>query len=184
DVGVLAAGWHTYWTTLDPSGLDDCNRPDTPLTAAQASAALAGFDQMFVYTFYNDSSGPSDHFNLDNASLSGPQSPVTPPSSTVTRKFTLIHHRRTFLGTLTAADDFSCAGKTNLTIFRKAKKPVKVGTATTSAPNLRQKVGSAKFSFKLKKVVKGSYYASAMKAKSPLDGNTCNAAHSNSISVR
>jgi hypothetical protein len=180
--GPFANGWHTYSITLDPSGLDDCKKTDTPLTVAQATAALAGFDGVYAYVFANDKQADFT-VNLDNASLSGPQTAVTPPTGTVTRQFTLMHTGRKFQGTLTASDDYSCAGETKVTIFRKAKKPVKVGTATTSAPNTR-KFGSAKFSFKLKRLVKGSYYASAGKAQSPLDGNTCNAAHSNSVRLR
>jgi hypothetical protein len=180
--GPFATGWNTYWITLDPSGLDDCNKTNTPLTAAQATAALAGFDSMFVYVFANDKL--ADTVNLDNASLSGPQTAVSPPTGTVTRKFTLTYKARKLQGTLTAAVDYSCAGKTKITIFRQTKKPVKVGTTTTSAPNPQKEFGPAKFSFTLKKLVKGSYYVRVTMAKSPLDGNTCNAARSNSLRVR
>lgn len=182
EVGGFMAGWHTYWTALDPSGLDDCHKTNTPLTAAQATAALAGFDGMFVFAFDNDNM--ADSVNLDNASLSGPQTAVAPPTGTVTRRFTLVYKARKFQGMLTAADDYSCAGTTKVTIFRKAKDPVKVGTATTSAPDLREKFGPATFSFKLRNMVEGSYYASATKAKSPLDANACNAARSNAVRVR
>ena len=182
--GPFANGWHTYSITLDPSGLDDCNKTGTPpLTAAQATAALAGFRGIvYAYVFANDNQG--DSVNLDNASLSGPQTAVTPPTGRVTRTLTLMHAGRKFEGTLMAGDDYSCAGTMKVTIFRKAKKPVKVGTATTSAPNLRNPYHAAKFSFKLNKLLKGSYYASAGKAQSPLDGNTCNAAHSTSVRLR
>jgi hypothetical protein len=182
EVGPLAAGWHTYWITLDRSGLDDCHKTDTPLTPAQATAALAGSDGMFAYVF--DSDNGADTVNLDNASLAGPLTPVAAPSGTVTRKFMFTHTERKLVGTLTAPYDFSCAGKTRVTIFRKAKRPVKVATTTTSAPNRRNALGPATFSFKLKRTATGSYYASVVRATSSLDGNACSAAHSNRVTLR
>ena len=173
-------GWVTDAATLDTSHLVECGT-STPLTGAQASAALAGFQTIFVYIV---GTGTSDTFGIDNAALSGPQSAGSHPTGHVTREFTLVYKSRKFQGTLIATDDYSCAGKTKVTIFRKAKKPVKVGTVTTSAPNLQKLFGPATFSFKLKKVVKGSYYASAAKAKSGLDGNSCVAAKSKTVKAR
>jgi len=125
--------------------------------------------------------GPAPTISLDNASLSGPQTPVTPPSGKVGRTLTLRRRNGVFRGTIIAADDYSCAKTMKVTILRKAKKPVKVGTATTDHPPNGE---SASFAFRLKKVVKGSYYASSTKAKSALDGNTCSAAKSNGVKVR
>ena len=173
-------GWSTDAVTLDTSHLVQCGT-STPLTGAQASAALAGFQAMFVYIV---GSGTSDTFGIDNAALSGPQSAGSHPTGHVTREFVLAYKSRRFHGTLVAADDYSCAGKTKVTIFRKAKKPVRVGTVTTSAPKQNMLFGPASFSFKLKKVVKGTYYASAAKAKSALDGNSCVAAKSRTVKVR
>src|SRR5579863_4025674 len=154
-------GWSTDAVTLDTSHLVDCDTRK-PLTGPQTSAALAGFQAMFVYIL---GSGTSDTFGIDNAALSGPQSAGSAPTGRVAREFTLVYKSRKFQGTLLAADDYSCAGKTKVTIFRKAKRPVKVGTVRTSAPNLLKEFGPATFSFKPKKVVKGTYYASAGKAK-------------------
>lgn len=178
DVGAVGSAWATYTATLDTGHLVDCVT-NNPLTGAQASAALAGFDSMFVLV--GDTDNSVDNVSLDNAALAGPQTPVTPPTGAVSRKFTLTYSAHKFQGTLAAVNDYSCAGKTKVTIFRKGKKPVKVGTVTTSAPNLQLQSGAAKFSLKLKKVVKGSYYASVKKAKSGLDGNTCSAANSKTV---
>ncbi len=180
DLGAIGEGWNTEAVTLDTSHLVECGT-STPLTGAQASAALAGFQAIFVYIA---GTGTSDTFALDNAALSGPQSAGSPPTGHVTREFTLVYKSRKFQGTLVGADDYSCAGKTEVTIFRKAKKPVKVGTVTTSAPNLLKEFGPATFSFKPKKVVEGSYYASAGKTKSGLDGNSCVAAKSKTVKAR
>jgi hypothetical protein len=179
-MGAVGAGWETKAVTLDTSHLVDC-ATTKPLTGAQASAALAGFQAMVVFPY---GTGTSDIFGIDNAALSGPQLAETPPTGAVTRAFTLAYKSRTFKGELLAKDDFSCAGRTKVTIFRKAKKPVKAGTATTSAPNLEKEFGPTTFSFKLKKVVRGSYYAAVTKSKSSLDGNRCNAEKSKSVRVR
>lgn len=173
--------WSAVAVTLDPNHLSDCNTPRT-LTGAQLRAALAGFDGIFVFAGNVD--GVSETVDVDNAQLAGPQAAKTAPTGSVTRKFTLTHSRRTFRGTLTARYDYSCAGNTKVTIYRKAKRPVKVGTARASAPNLKWQDGPATFSFKVKKVVKGSYYASARKAKSGLDGNSCVAAKSKTVKAR
>ena len=172
-------GWSTDAVTLDTSHLVDCDT-SKPLTGPQASAALAGFQAMFVYI---KGTGTIDTFGIDNAALSGPHSAGTAPTGRVTREFTLVYKSRKFQGTLVAADDYSCVGKTKVTIFRKGKKPVKVGIVTTSAPNPQKEFGPATFSFKLKKVVKGTYYASAAKSKSALDGNRCKAGASKGVKV-
>lgn len=181
DMGVTGFGWKTESLTLDTSHLVDCVTSN-PLTGAQASAALAGFEAMIVAPSVTNNN--SITVGLDNAQLNGPDLAVTPPTGTVARAFTLKYSAHTFKGTLTAPYDFSCASKAKVTIFRKAKKPVKVGTATTSAPNLHMTDGPTTFSFKLKKVVKGSYYASATQVKSSLDGNTCTPVKSKSVGVR
>ena len=71
-----------------------------------------------------------------------------------------------------------------MTIFKKAKKPEKIGSVTASAPNLKLTPAPAKFSFTLKKRAKGKFYASVAKVTSKLDGNTCVAARSKSVTVR
>jgi hypothetical protein len=190
EAGVVGTSWDTYSVPLDTGDLFDCAKVmqcTTPiciqaaqLTGAQVSAALAGFEAMVVFPLDIDSA--PDTVNLDNAALAGPQVAVTPPAGKVMRTLTLGPYRRgKITGTIIAGDDYSCAGKETVTIFRKAKKPVKVGTTKTSAPNLQKEDGPATFSFKLKKPVKGSYYASATKATSRLDGNSCNAVTSKTV---
>jgi hypothetical protein len=71
-----------------------------------------------------------------------------------------------------------------VTIFKKAKKPQKIGTVTASAPNLKLTPAPAKFSLKLRKRAKGKFYASAAKTRSKLDGNSCSGARSNTVTGR
>jgi hypothetical protein len=128
---------------------------------------------------------PGPPLSVDNASLAGPQTPVTAPTGAVTRQLTfgrwVDSGPRWFQGKIISADDYSCiAGTTKVTIFREAKKPVKVGTTTTTS----LPPGSASFWLKLKKNVKGSYYASVTRSESPLDGNICKAARSKGVKVR
>jgi len=186
DTGVLPQDWHTYSITLDTTGLTRCD--GSPFTAAQLRAALVGFAGVEVISPNND---PGPDLSVDNASLSGPQTPVTAPTGTATRSLTLryvggayLHHvyvRHRFLGRIGSLDDFSCLGPMKVTIFRNAKKPVEVGTATTRTTT---RPAWESFSFKLKTVVKGSYYASVTNSESPLDGNTCDAARSKGVRVR
>jgi hypothetical protein len=174
DTGELPQGWHTYSITLDASGLR-CG--GSSLTAAEVRAALVGFAGMSVSA---PAFGPAPTVSLDNASLSGPQTPVTAPIGKVTRTLTLRRRGGVFRGTIVAADDYSCAKTMKVTIFRKAKKPARTGTATTDDPPNGE---SASFTLD-KRVVKGSYYASVTKTKSPLDGNTCSLARSIGVKVR
>ncbi len=180
DLGTPASVWTTYSVTLDTSHLLDCYTGN-PLSGAQASAALAGFKAMFVSA--GNTENVPEQVNVDNVILSPPDVGQTPPTGKVARTLTLAFKRGKLSGSLVAANDYSCAGKVRLTIFRKAKKPVKVGTVTTSAPDMKKFPAPASFSFKLKKVVKGTYYASAAKATSGLDGNSCVAAKSKSVKV-
>ncbi len=181
DLGAPTSSWATYTVTLDVSHLISCST-GKPLTGPQASADLAGFEGIVVGAGNLDNVG--EVVDVDNATLAGPQAGQTPPTGTVSRALTLTYKAHKLSGALTAADDFSCAAKTKVTIFEKAKKPVKVGTATTSAANQQVQSGPATFTFKLKKSEKGKFYASAGKTTSKLDGNKCRAATSKSVTVR
>jgi hypothetical protein len=178
DFGGLTAGWGPYSTSINLNGLSQCDT-GKPLTAAQLTAALAGFDGIGVRVLNHDVG--SYDVGLDNASFSAPQSSVTAPTGTVQRElFTTLRMKgRKLSGTLAAPDDYSCAGNTHVTIFRQAKRLVTVAT-TTTAPH----GGEASFSVKLKRLRRGSYYASVRTETSPLDGNTCSAAVSKNIRVR
>ena len=185
--GALATAWTTYSVNLDLSGFQNCvpwpSGSRKPLTGAMVSAALAGF-RLIEVSVSNHGAGSYD-LGLDNASLSGPKSAVTPPTGTITRAFTKLRLRGHRLrGSLVAANDYSCAGKTRITIFRRGKEhPVKVATATTSAAN-RLEGGAAPFRLKLQKVHNGVYYARVARSKSLLDGNTCEATRSKGVRVR
>ena len=178
DMGLAGVGWETHAATLDTSHLIDCNTSN-PLTGPQASAALAGFRAMFVYI---SGTGTFVTVGIDNAAHSGPTTAGGHPTGAVTRAFTLAYKARTFQGTLTAPDDYSCAGKVKVSIFRKGKRAA-VKTGTTSTPDSHTQGGPAKFSIKLK-VGPGTYYAKVKKATSSLDGNSCDAAASKSVRVR
>ena len=181
DMGPPKSNWTTAAATLDTKHLTNCNTA-SPLTGAQVSAALAGFGGIFVFAGNLDS--VSETVDVDNAELAGPEAARTAPTGSVTRRFTLTFSRRTFRGTLTAKNDYSCAGKTKVTIFRKATTPVRVGTTATSGANRKEQFGPATFSLTRKTVVKGTYYASVPKTKSSRDGNTCRAARSKTVSSR
>jgi hypothetical protein len=171
------SGWITDMVTLAGKHLDDCQAVGV-LNAAQVNAALAGFDAVFVFAGNADS--VSETVDVDNAELKGPQVVGSHPTGAIPRYFAFAHKAGTFHGWLGSYYDFSCVGHAQVTIFRKATTPVKVGTTRTRAAN---KHGLATFTFTLKTIVKGSYYASAAKVKSSLDGNTCNAAKSTSVTI-
>jgi hypothetical protein len=185
DTGELPQEWHTYSIALEANSPTGC-----ALTAGQMGAALAGFTGVAVVA---PAYGPDPTVSVDNVSLTGPQTPITPPTGTITRELTLKYIRganaqsdyipHLLLGRIATTEDFSCLRPFKVTIFRKsnARKPVKVGTAITAKSD-RPAWGS--FSFKLRKVVKGSYYATVTTSESPLDGNTCNAAQSKGVRVR
>ncbi len=175
-----SSNWSTVAVPLDPQHLNDCMTPK-PLTGAQLRAALAGFDGIYVFAGNVDS--VPETVDVDNARLAGPPAPVAAPTGSVARKFTLAYSQGAFSGTLAARYDYSCAGTTQVTIFRAGSKPAKVGTATTSAPDPTKKLGPASFSL-TRKVAKGTYYASAAKSTSSLDGNACAAAKSAKVTVR
>jgi hypothetical protein len=186
DVGSLGAGWATVSITLDLNDLRDCNTafgiPGKSLTPAQASAALAGFASMFVHVINHDVG--AYNVSLDNASLSGPQSPVTAPTGTLVRQLrmstnALSNGGREVWGTLMAPDDYSCAGKMKVTIFRRADATVKVATAITSA----QVGDAASFSVTVRNIRHAFYYASVVSSESPLDGNTCYVTRSKGVWV-
>jgi hypothetical protein len=191
--GAVGTSWGTSSMLLEVGDVFDCNKvmqcttnacvEAAKLTGPQVSAALAGFRQMFVLP--SDFSGGGDTVALDNAALSAPVNPVSPSTGKVTRVLTLGPYRRgTFQGTLVSADDYSCSGKAKVSIveLRKGKAPLKLGTATSSAPNLQKKDGMATFTLKTK-AGKGIYEAVVATARSPLDGNTCFAAKSKSVKV-
>ncbi len=180
--GAVATTWTTYSVNLDPSGFESCFSRK-PLTGALVSASLAGF-RLIEVSVTNHGTGSYD-LGLDNASLSGPPSAATPPTGMIARAFTKFRLRGHWLrGNLVAADDYSCAGKTQITIFRRAKGHAgEVGTATTSAAN-RLEGGAAPFSLSLKNVRNGVYYARVTSSESPLDGNTCTATRSKGVRVR
>jgi hypothetical protein len=152
------------------------------LTGAQASAELAGFGQVFVLA--KNSDGVAETLDVDNSELSAPNKAVTRPTGKVARTVTLAYKANKLTGSLISLDDYSCVGKAKVTIFKKAKKPQKIGTVTASAPNLKLTPAPAKFSLKLRKRAKGKFYASAAKTRSKLDGNSCSGARSNTVTGR
>ncbi len=193
EAGVVGTDWATYSVTLETGDLFDCEKviqcttpaciQSTKLTGAQVTAALAGFEAMVVLP--SDTDDATDSMNLDNAMLSGPDVAVKPPTGKAARALTLGRYRRgKFEGTLTAANDYSCARKATVSLFevRRGRSPLKVGAVKSSVPDLGQTDGPASFVLKVK-VGKGTYYASVTKVKSSLDGNTCNAAKSKTVKV-
>jgi len=180
DFGTPTSSWDTYTVTLDPTKLIDCDT-EQPVTGAQLSAALAGFESMFVGA--DNLNSVKETVDVDNAALSPPNVAATPRTGRVARSFLVFASKAHKLtGWFSAPDDYSCAEKTKLTIFEKGKKPVKVGTVTTSSKVLPHYPATT-FSFKLKKSAKGKFYASAAKTTSKLDGNRCAAVTSKSVRV-
>jgi hypothetical protein len=182
--GNLGAAWTTVTATLNTGHLRNCNsnaKAPPRLTGAQASAALADYDGMFVIPHDTDSN--PDTVSLDNAMLAGPVVAVTPPRGTVSRVLELGRYMGgMFKGRFTAPNDFSCAGKEKVSVFevRRREAPLKIGTVMSRTPTVQHKDVSTTFTLKVK-ARKGTYYASLTKAKSSLDGNTCNAAKSNRV---
>ena len=155
--------------------LIDCVSGDL-LTGPQLVAALAGFQSMFVAPGVTDDN--SITVGLDNAQLMGPETPFPPPTGTIARRLKFRYAAGKFHGTLIASHDFSCAAKARVTIVRKGKKPVYIATVRTSAANLLRYGGPATFSFKPRRIVSGSYYATVATKTSARDGNTCTAVRS------
>ncbi len=181
DLGPTTAAWSTDTATLDASHLDDCST-GRPLTGPQLTAALAYFGGIVVRA--GDYESVAATVDVDNAELSAPQAAVTPPTGAIARVLVLGRYRRgKFRGTLTSALDFSCASKMKVTVFRDARRPVKVGTVTTSVPQLWKHTAPTTFTLKLSAAKKGTYYATAAKTKSALDGNTCSAAKSKNVKI-
>jgi hypothetical protein len=180
---VPTSSWAPYAVTLNTSHLTDCDT-ERPLTGAEVSAALAGFERMIVLVGNFD--GVAETVDVDNAVLSALGVPVTPPAGNIAREITLRHKVHKLTGSLVATDDFSCAGKMKVTIFKKGKKPVKIGTVRASAQVYRGDTvtPAATFGFTLKRSAKGKFYASAAKKTSTLDGNSCHAATSKSVTIR
>lgn len=183
DLSGLAttASWTTYSINLRPSGFRRCDygNPGKRLTRAQMAAMLAGLDHIHV-TVHDDALG--SYIGLDNVSISAPDSAVTAPAGTVARQLFMERKPHKWRGTLTARDDYSCAGHMKITIFRQAKRPVKVATATTTEVDITP--GWASFSVGHKGLRAGAYYARVETKKSLLDGNTCKATRSMIIRVR
>jgi hypothetical protein len=178
--GTPGASWTTDSATLDAKHFNnDCGYPYL-LNAAKVNAALAGFKGIFLYA--GNVGGVSETLDVDNAELTGPLAGGSHPVGTIATAFgTFAYKRGKFHGTLYAGYDFSCVEGKQVTIFRKATKPVKIGTTTTSASTT---YGSTPFTLTPKKILKGSYYASVTKQKSSLDGNTCAAAQSSKATIR
>lgn len=177
DVGTPTSSWATYSLTLDASHLVQC-LSGKPLTAAQVSAELAGFDGMFVLARNQDK--VEEVVGVDNAELSPPQIAETPPTGKIKRTLALQGTGRKLTGALVAPDDFSCAATMKVTIFQKGKKPVKVGTVKTFT--IPHASGLWLFRLVVKKAT-GKYYATVAQASSKLDGNTCAAARSSTVKV-
>lgn len=180
DFGQPTATWATYTVMLDASHLIDCES-GKPVSGATVRAALAGFKAIDIDA--TNFSNVGEVVDVDNAELSPPEIGEKPPTGSVKRALTLKYAAHKLSGTLTAAEDYSCAGKVKVTIFEKSAKPLKVGTVTTSAPNLNELSGPATFSLTLPKSATGKFYAAAAKATSKLDGNSCRAVESKTVAV-